>query len=73
MLHVFSTLNIADINFNIFTSQPPATTLQICDKLMEFYMLLHSNDYSKAAGSHSVNCNHTVFYLILKVFAIVSL
>jgi len=63
MLHLFKTLNITDINFNIFTSQPPATTLQICDKLMDFYMLLRS-DYSKAVGSHSVNCNHTVFYLI---------
>jgi hypothetical protein len=73
MLHVFITLNIADINFNSFTSQPPPTTLQICDKLMEFYMLLHSDDYSKFVGSHSVNCNHTVFYLIWKSFAIVPL
>jgi len=44
MLHLFKTWNITDINFNIFTSQPPATTLQICDKLMEFYILLLSND-----------------------------
>jgi len=73
MLHLFETLNITDINFNIFTSQPPATTLQICDKLIEFYMLLLSNDYSKAVGSHTVNCNHTVFYVIWKSFAIMPL
>jgi len=73
MLHVFNTLNIIDINFNIFTSQPPATTIQICDKLMEFYMLLLSIDYSKAVVSHSVNCNHTVFYVIWKIFAIMPL
>jgi len=72
MLHVFNTLNITDINFNIFFSQPPATTLQICDKLMEFYMLLGS-DYSKAVGSHSVNCIHTGFYLLWKFFAILPL
>jgi len=26
---ILNTLNVADINFNIFTSQTPATTLQI--------------------------------------------
>jgi len=34
---------------------------------MEFYMLLHSNDYSKVVGTQSVKCNHTVFYLIWKL------
>jgi len=72
MFHVFNSLNTTDINFNIFTSQPPATTLQICVTWKEIYMLLHS-DYSEAVGSHSVKCNHTVFYLIWKIFAIVPL
>jgi len=67
-IHIYNLYPYIFINFDIFTSQPPATTLQIFDKLMQFYILLHSNDNSKSVGLHSVNCNYTAFLPYLENF-----